>query len=92
MVQELGNYVSHDTSFCNRPLLVNDSYWSTKKMKPKTYQVLSMAVEEGVRYGISRAHKHSDNPTEEYLTIAVTDQVLNSICEWFDLEDETINP
>lgn len=56
-------------------------------MKPRTYQVLTMAVEEGVAYGVHRAYKHSDNPTQEYMTNCIADAVLNSICEWFDLED-----
>lgn len=59
-------------------------------MKPKTYQVLTMAVEEGVAYGVLRARKHSDNPTDEYMTNSIADAVLNSICEWFDLENEDV--
>lgn len=60
-------------------------------MKPKTYQVLAMAVEEGVAYGVSRAYKHSDNPSHEYMTNCISDAVLNSICEWFDLDDDTMH-
>jgi len=57
-------------------------------MKPKTYQVLCMAVEEGVTYGLTRAHKHTDKPTHDQVVNAVTEAVLNSICEWFDLEQD----
>lgn len=60
-------------------------------MKPKTYQVLTMAVEEGAAYGVMKAFKHSDNPTHEYITNCVADAVINSICEWFDLEDTTVS-
>jgi hypothetical protein len=59
-------------------------------MKPKTYQVLTMAVEEGVAYGVHRAYKHSDNPTPEYMTNCISDAVLNSICEWFDLDEDAV--
>lgn len=57
-------------------------------MKPKTYSVLSMAVENGVRYGLNRAHKHVDNPTPEQLESAIYDAVMSEICEWFDIEEE----
>ena len=50
-----------------------------------------MAVEEGVAYGVSRAYKHSDNPTHEYMTNCISDAVLNSICEWFDLDDDSMH-
>ena len=33
-------------------------------MKPNFRKVLEMALEEGVRYGYNRAHKHIENPTE----------------------------
>jgi hypothetical protein len=57
-------------------------------MKPKVYPVLDMAVENGVVYGVNRAYKYSDEPTREDLVAQITDAVLNSICEWFDLSDE----
>ncbi len=56
-------------------------------MKPKVYPVLEMAVEDGVVYGINRAFKYSDNPTREEIMAQVTDSVMNSICEWFDMND-----
>lgn len=60
-------------------------------MKPKTYQVLTLAVEEGAAYGVMKAFKHSDNPTHEYMTHCIADAVLNSICEWFDLDEDTVH-
>jgi hypothetical protein len=59
-------------------------------MKPKTYPVLEMAVEDGVSYGVNRAYKYNDDPTREEIMAAVTDAVMNSICEWFDLSDEDL--
>jgi hypothetical protein len=47
-----------------------------------------MAVEEGVTYGLNRAYKHTDTPTRDQVVSAVTDQVLTSICEWFDLDQD----
>ena len=57
-------------------------------MKPKFYPVLQMAVEDGVTYGLTRAHKHTDKPTHDQVVNAVTEAVLNSICEWFDLDQD----
>lgn len=61
-------------------------------MKPKTYPILVDAVENGVKYGYHRAHKHNDNPDREQITDAIISAVLNEICEWFEidgLENET---
>lgn len=59
-------------------------------MKVKTYPVLSRAVEEGVAYGWTRAHKHTDNPSEDSVKDAIADAVMSSIGEFFTFdEDET---
>ena len=47
-----------------------------------------MALEQGVRYGYSRAHKHVENPTEGAIIDNIVEQVMNSLYEWFDFEDE----
>ena len=47
------------------------------------YAVLARAVEDGVRVGWSRAHKHEDDPEPETVRIAIVDAVLNELCEWF---------
>lgn len=57
-------------------------------MRPKTYQVLALAVEEGVKLGWQRAHKHVDNPDEHAVTQEIESAVLGSICEWFTFDDE----
>ena len=56
-------------------------------MKPKTYPILVDAVENGVKYGYHRAHKHNDNPDREDITDAIISAVLNEIFEWFDIDD-----
>ncbi len=58
-------------------------------MKPKFRKVLEIAVEQGVSYGYRRAHKHVENPTEGAVIDNVVEQVMNSLDEWFDFEDET---
>ena len=57
-------------------------------MKPKFRPVLEMAIEEGVRYGYNRAHKHIDNPTEGVIIDNIVEQVMSSIDDWFNFEDE----
>ena len=57
-------------------------------MKPNFRKVLEMAVEQGVSYGYRRAHKHIENPTEGAIIDSVVEQVMNSLDEWFDFEEE----
>ena len=57
-------------------------------MKPNFRKVLEMALEEGVRFGYNRAHKHVENPTEGAIVDSIVEQVMNSLYEWFDFEDE----
>ncbi len=56
-------------------------------MKPKEYRVLEMAVVEGVGYGYNRAFKHVDSPSPEEIKDQIIQAVLNSVCEWFDMEE-----
>ena len=54
---------------------------------PKTYPLLSQAVENGVIYGYRRAHKHTDEPTESEICTAISDAVMHQISEAFDFID-----
>lgn len=58
-------------------------------MKPKFYEVLDLAIEQGVAQGLRRAWKHrSDGPTEEVLAEVkecVHSAVLDALHEWFDI-------
>ena len=55
-------------------------------MKPNFRKVLEMALEEGVRYGYNRAHKHIENPSEGAIIDSIVEQVMSSLYEWFDFE------
>lgn len=57
-------------------------------MKAKEYELMLLAVEDGVSIGYSRAHKYTDDPSEQELKDHVQREVINQICEWFDFEDE----
>ena len=56
-------------------------------MKPKTYHILNLAVEEGVKRGWYRAHKHVENPSEEAVTEAIEDAVMSAIHEYFTFDE-----
>jgi len=58
------------------------------QLRPKTYRVLELAVEEGVALGWNRAHKYEENPHEETIKDVIRANVMNTICEWFTFDDE----
>ena len=60
-------------------------------MKPKFRVILEQAIEEGVRRGYSRAHKHVDNPTEGAIIEHIEVPVMSSIYEYFDFEENETN-
>jgi archaeosine-15-forming tRNA-guanine transglycosylase len=56
-------------------------------MKPKFRVILEQAIEEGVRRGYSRAHKHVENPTEGAIIENIEDAVMSSIYEYFTFDE-----
>jgi hypothetical protein len=40
-----------------------------------------------VNYGYRRAHKHVENPTEEQICEQIEEQVMSSLYEYFDFEE-----
>lgn len=56
-------------------------------MKCRTFLVIQHAVEMGAAYGVRRAYKHTDEPTEEQIIAEVESAVMNEICEWFMFEN-----
>jgi hypothetical protein len=57
-------------------------------MQVKEYTVLTDCVERGVAFGMSRAYKHSDTPTLDYIKRQIKDAVLLEICEYFNFKEE----
>ena len=57
-------------------------------MKVKEYTVLTDCVERGVAFGMSRAYKHSDTPTLDYIKRQIEDAVLLEISEYFNFDNE----
>jgi hypothetical protein len=55
-------------------------------IKVSAYKVIWRAVEEGVRYGWRRAHKHTETPDEETVLSAIEDAVLSELCEILEFD------
>jgi hypothetical protein len=53
-------------------------------MKPKFRAVLEMAIEEGVRYGYTRAFKYNPEPDTNSITDTIVTEIFNSLDTWFD--------
>ena len=49
-----------------------------------------MALEEGVRFGFNRAHKHVENPHEDAVVDCIVNDVMNSLYEWFEFPEENV--
>lgn len=54
-------------------------------MKPKFYEILLMAIQDGVEAGWHKAHKHNDDPDAKTIKYKMTEAVLNSLHEWFHI-------
>lgn len=57
-------------------------------MKPKTRVILEMALDEGIRVGYRRAHKHNDNPDESWVIETIQNEIMNCIDMYFNFEDD----
>jgi hypothetical protein len=57
-------------------------------MKPKTYSILSVAVEEGVRIGYRHAHKHSETPDEGMAIANIHSEVMEAVLDYFSFDEE----
>jgi hypothetical protein len=54
------------------------------KIKLNTYNILADKIEQGINYGFNRAHKHTNNPSEELLKGEIYESVMNSLSEIID--------
>lgn len=57
-------------------------------MKPRFHVILEQAIEDGVRRGWHRAHKHVENPSAESVWEEIENGVMSSITEYFSFDDE----
>ena len=55
-------------------------------MKSNIRTILAKAIEQGIEYGWSRAHKHTDEPHPSKICEAIEIEIWNEIDEMFDFE------
>ncbi len=53
-------------------------------MKPKIRTILEDCISNGIEHGLSRAHKHTDNPTDAQIELAIDEAIWLEIDERFD--------
>ena len=52
------------------------------------YHILNLAVEQGVREGWRRAHKHVDQPHEDSIKEHIEDAVMSAIHDYFVFDED----
>ena len=57
-------------------------------MKIRTRTALTQAIERGIDWGYSRAHKHTDNPDESRIKESIETEIWNEIDEIAIIEDQ----
>ena len=66
-----------------------DKLWSLMDkgitLQPKFMPVLEMCIENGIKLGLARAHKHNDNPNVDQIQDQILQAVMTEIYEWFDV-------
>lgn len=53
----------------------------------KTYSLIERAVEDGIRYGYKRAHKHTDDPHEEDLKQTILEAIMQELSEIINFDE-----
>lgn len=59
-------------------------------IRVRIFDVLERAVEQGVGFGWTRAHKHVDRPEKEQAVETIASEVMSAVCEWFEFPKEEI--
>lgn len=57
-------------------------------LKPRFYPLLEQSIEDGVRRGYSRIHKHNETPTEEEIVQSIINCVMGELHENFIFENQ----
>lgn len=57
-------------------------------MKPKFHRIIEDCIEDGVKRGWHRAHKHNENPAVETIHQEIEDAVMSQLVEYFTFEEE----
>ena len=57
-------------------------------MKLKAYNIVADAIERGVGFGYRRSMKHTNEPQEDDVIEAITNEVLGALSEIINWDDE----
>jgi hypothetical protein len=52
-------------------------------MKPNTYKILTECIDNGIKAGWFKAHKHTDTPTPEQVWDSISHYVMLEVCDYF---------
>jgi hypothetical protein len=55
-------------------------------MTPKFMPLLEMCLENGIKRGLARAYKHTDEPSSQEIENALMLEITNEIYEWFNTD------
>lgn len=55
-------------------------------VRVRAYLVIARAVEEGIRFGVGRAFKHTARPSREAIEENVEREVMNALSEVLDYD------
>ena len=57
-------------------------------MTPKFQRVFDDCLENGIRRGYARAHKHVENPGEEIILDNIQECIMSELYEYFNFKEE----
>lgn len=55
-------------------------------MKVNEYKLIEKCVEDGSLFGLNRAFKYNDAPTDQEIVDEIVAAVMQELCEWFDFD------
>jgi hypothetical protein len=56
-------------------------------MTPKIVPLLDQCIETGIQLGWQRAHKHTDNPTQDEIHTQIYQCIWSELDAWFDFPE-----
>ena len=56
-------------------------------MKVNEYKLIEKCVEDGIQFGLNRAFKYNDAPTDEEIVNEIVSAVMQELCEWFEFDE-----
>lgn len=57
-------------------------------VKLDAYRIIDDTIERAIRYGYSRAFKHTDSPTKDHVIDEIHRSVMNDLCDILKFDDD----